>query len=81
MAESKRNIEHVSAVGEDERQTQRDRYTLLFFGFGGIAVVALMFWIAGFLSGQADEAVNPPLFVAAGGGVLALVFYLLFKRV
>lgn len=79
MAESQRHIERVQTVDE-KAQAAHDRNTLLFFLFAGIAAVAGMFWIAGFLSQGANSPLNPPLYVLLGSGVVAAVFYVLTRK-
>ena len=79
MAESQRNLETAQSVDE-QAQAAHDRNTLLFFLFAGIATVAGMFWIAGCLSGGNDSPLNPALYVLAGAGAVAVVFYVLTRK-
>ena len=81
MAESQRNVDQVGPTVDEQAQAAHDRNTLLFFLFAGIAVVAGMFWIAGFLSGgNGGEPLNPPLYVLAASGAVATVFYFLTRK-
>ncbi|MGB1585528.1 MAG: hypothetical protein ACPHID_00590 [Thermoplasmatota archaeon] len=81
MAESQRKNESAAVVSNEDAQAAHDRNTLLFFLFAGIAVVAGMFWIAGFLSGgNGGNALNPPLYVMAVCGAIGAVFYFLTRK-
>ncbi len=79
MAESQRKQGEVKTVDEAAHE-KAERYTLGLFFFGGIAIVALMFWIAGFLSNGDQDPINAPLVVGIGAAIPATFFFIMSKK-
>lgn len=80
MAESQRKVDGDTRTVDEKAQAAHDRNTLLFFVFAGIAAVAGMFWIAGFLSQGDQSPLNGSLYTLVGAGAVATVFYFLTRK-